>query len=249
MRSPSLFRESRTTHVKAQTEKEPLATSTKLNNVVLHLDHPAISAKLRERIAKGLYEKQEAKCILQASQEGDRLLEVGAGIGYISSLAGLTGRFESILVVEANPDLIPIIKKHHTLNHVQARLINAAAVGTPASADQHVAFYIRKDFWASSMSPKPPGYTRRVDIPKLCMQDLIREFKPTFFVCDIEGGELGLIPQLSFDGVAKVMIELHQRVIGRKGMQTIFDAMSAKGFHYDQWHSCGSVVLFSRVKR
>jgi hypothetical protein len=99
------------------------------------------------------------------------------------------------------------------------------------------------------MSAKPPGYTKCVDIPKICVQDLIRELKPTFFVCDIEGGEIDLIPSLSFEGLAKVMIELHQRVIGRRGMQTIFDAMSAKGFYYDQWHSCGSVVFFSRVER
>jgi FkbM family methyltransferase len=245
----SLFGKSKPAKVKAGARTAPPPSSARLNNVLLHLDHPAISLRLRERIAHGLYEKQEAKCILQAGREGDRLLEVGAGIGYISTLAGLSGQFESISVVEANPELIPIIEKHHRLNRVEARLMNGAAVGTPVSSGDHTAFYIRSDFWASSMSARPPGYTRRVDIPKICVQDLIRELKPTFFVCDIEGGELDLIPLLSFDGVTKVMIELHQRVIGRRGMQTIFDAMSAKGFHYDQWHSCGSVVFFSRVER
>jgi FkbM family methyltransferase len=245
----SLFHSSKPAKARERPSTAPTPTSVKLNNVLLRLDHPSISMKLRERIAQGLYERQEAKCILQAGRQGDRLLEIGAGIGYISCLAALSGNFEAITVVEANPELIPIIEEHHKLNRVQAHLLNGAAVGEPVSVGEKVAFYLRKDFWASSMSAKPPGYTKCVDIPKICVQDLIRELKPTFFVCDIEGGEIDLIPSLSFEGVAKVMIELHQRVIGRRGMQTIFDAMSAKGFHYDQWHSCGSVVFFSRVER
>jgi FkbM family methyltransferase len=220
-----------------------------LNGVKLNLDHAAISSKLREKIAAGFYEKQEADCIRKAAQQGDRLLEVGAGIGYISTLASLSGNFESITIVEANPDLIPVIEQTHELNSVQARLINGAAVGEEVIGDSKIPFYIRNDFWASSMSPRPPGYSKQVEIPKISIQDLIDEVRPTFFVCDIEGGELGLIPNLYFKGVKKVMIELHQNVIGRKGMKIIFDAMSAQNFHYDQWHSCGSVVLFSKTNR
>lgn len=224
-------------------------SSASLNNVVLHLDDPAISDNLRNRILQGKYEKQEAKCIIEAGEQGDRLLEVGAGIGYISCLAGISGKFTSITCVEANPELISLIRRNHEINKVTADVINGAAVADKGAQGAHAAFFIRNDFWASSMSPRPPGYSKQVEIPQICIQDLIDRIQPTFLVCDIEGGETALIPRLNLAGVSKVMIELHQRVIGRQGMKTVFDAMSSQSFHYDQWHSCGGVVLFSRTNR
>lgn len=227
----------------------PAPTSACLNEVVLHLDDPAISDNLRTRILQGKYERQEAKCITQASEQGDRLLEVGAGIGYVSCVAGVSGKFASITCVEANPELIPIIQRNHKNNKVTADVINGAAVADKVADGDQAEFFIRSDFWASSMSPRPPGYSKQVEIPKICIQDLIDRLKPTFLVCDIEGGETALIPRLNFAGVSKVMIELHQRVIGRQGMKKVFDAMSSQGFHYDQWHSSGGVVLFSNITR
>lgn len=224
-------------------------SSACLNNVVLFLDDPAISDNLRNRTLQGKYEKQEAKCIMEAGEQGDRLLEVGAGIGYISCIAGISGKFTSITCVEANPELIPLIRRNHEINNVTSDVINRAAVADKGAQGAQAAFFIRNDFWASSMSPRPPGYSKQVEIPQTCIQDLIDRLKPTFLVCDIEGGETALIPRLALTSVSKVMIELHQRVIGRRGMKTVFDAMSSQGFHYDQWHSSGGVVLFSNITR
>jgi len=218
-----------------------------LNGISLDLSHSAISAKLRQRIAKGFYEKQEAKCILGASQQGDRLLEIGGGIGYISSLAWRTGKFESVTVVEANPALIPIIEQNHRLNEVQAQVIHAAASADEADHSRHVPFYIRDDFWASSLSPKPPGYATMTEIPAIPVQQLIDELKPSFVVCDIEGGEGAIVPSLTFSGVRTIMIELHQSFIGGIGVKNIMDSISRQGFHYDQRFSCGGVVLFTQL--
>jgi FkbM family methyltransferase len=236
---------------KETSTKSPAQASSSacLNNVVLFLDDPAISDNLRSRILQGKYEKQEAKCIMEAGEQGDRLLEVGAGIGYISFIAGISGKFTSITCVEANPELIPLIRRNHEINKVTSDVINGAAVADKRAQGAQAAFFIRNDFWASSMSPRPPGYSRQVEIPQICIQDLIDRIQPSFFVCDIEGGEAALIPRLNFAGVSKVMIELHQRVIGRQGMKQVFDAMSSQGFHYDQWHSSGGVVLFSNITR
>ena len=54
-------------------------SSASLNNVVLHLDDPAISDNLRNHILQGKYERQEAKCIIEVGEQGDRLFEMGAG--------------------------------------------------------------------------------------------------------------------------------------------------------------------------
>lgn len=68
-------------------------------------------------------------------------------------------------------------------------------------------------------------------------------------VVDIEGGELELFRSIPLTGIKKIFIEFHQKVIGRLGMKEIFDFLSSKDFHYGQYHSSGSVVLFSHVLR
>lgn len=119
-----------------------------------------------------------------------------------------------------------------------------------AFADEaKVPFYVREDFWASSLSPRPPGYTRVDQVPLHSFQALLDTFRPSFIACDIEGGESTLFRGLNLTGVTKILVELHQKVIGRRGMKRVFDTLSQKGFHYDQWHSSGSVVLFSHVTR
>jgi hypothetical protein len=66
-------------------------------------------------------------------------------------------------------------------------------------------------------------------------------------VVDIEGGELDLFERVNLRGVNKIMIEVHQQVIGRRGMLRLFNALAAQGFHYDQWHSSRNVVTFTHV--
>jgi FkbM family methyltransferase len=197
----------------------------------------------------GFYERQEAKCITSAAQKGDRLLEIGAGLGFLSCVAAKTKLFEAITVVEANPQLIGTIRRNHHLNNVQCEVLNVV-LSSDSFADQAtVPFYVREDFWASSLSPRPPGYTRVDQVPLHSFQALLDTFRPSFIACDIEGGESTLFRGLNLTGVTKILVELHQKVIGRRGMKRVFDTLSQKGFHYDQWHSSGSVVLFSHVTR
>ena len=50
-------------------------------------------------------------------------------------------------------------------------------------------------------------------------------------------------------GIKKIMVELHQPTIQRRGVKKVFDLLSAQSFHYDVWHSSRSVVTFSHVER
>lgn len=68
-------------------------------------------------------------------------------------------------------------------------------------------------------------------------------------IIDIEGGEDGLFDDVDLTGVRKIMLEIHQPTIGRRGVKRLFDQLSAQNFHYDMWHSCHSIVTFSHVDR
>lgn len=217
------------------------------NGIKIGFDPNAISENMVKHIKAGTYEKEESSLIGDIIQDGERILEIGSGVGYVSALAMKTGKVEELLSFEANPKLIPIIEKTWALNEVKAQCRNCVITNT--SSHQKIDFYIRSDFWASSLSAIPYGYSEIVQVETTNFQEVLNEFKPTMIVCDIEGGEGQLFEGAQLTNVKKVFMEVHQDVLGRWGMKMLFDRFSHQGFHYDVWHSMRQVVLFSHTAR
>jgi FkbM family methyltransferase len=215
--------------------------------VAIALDPKVMSPRMLEVLRAARYERQEARQVVNHLQPGDRVVELGAGVGFLSSLAYLQGKAAHIAAYEANPRLIPAIRQTHRLNGVTAEVHNAVIV--PSADVTSLPFYIRNDFWASSLLQKPPTYVEEVTVPAVSFAQMLERHSPTFLIVDIEGGEAALFRGVPLTGVKKVLIELHQRVIGRVGMKRVFDFFSQRDFHYDQMGSEGSVVLFSHVLR
>jgi tRNA G37 N-methylase Trm5 len=105
-----------------------------LNGIHIKADFPCISEYMKSRLAEGRYEIAETKLIPEMLQNGDSVLEVGGGIGYLSSLVFKTGNCSDLVVIEANPDLIPVIHANHLLNGVSAFVIH----GVPQSNDSQM---------------------------------------------------------------------------------------------------------------
>ena len=191
--------------------------------VQIPINSEIISDKIVERIKEGLYEHKEAQQIKRIIQPGDRILEVGGGIGFISTLCSKNPHTEAIRVFEANPQLLPYIDEVHALNKVSnAETVNAVLInGTRPGA---LEFYVRQHFWASSLSPEPGGYLKSVSVPTRSFSHEVENFRPSLIICDIEGGELDLFMNANLTGVSRVYMEVHQKVIGKRGMKTLFDA-------------------------
>jgi FkbM family methyltransferase len=217
------------------------------NGIKIFYDPDVISDAIAEHMTKGTYEREEGRLIGGILQEGERILEIGCGVGYVSCMAIKTGKVAEMLSFEANPKLIPIINNTWALNQVQAQCRNGVITNT--SSGRKMDFYVRDDFWASSLSPDPYWYKEVVQVETVNFQELISDFKPTMIICDIEGGERDLFEGVQLTGVNKVFMEVHQNVLGRWGMKKLFERFAHQDFHYDVWHSVGQVVLFSYVGR
>jgi len=219
-----------------------------LSGIKIPFVKSAFAENVSKAIRAGWYEHKEAKEIPRIVQPNERILELGAGIGFISTLAAKNPLTEAVLVYEANPELIPIIKKVHELNGISnVDVVNA--VLSDNIPGKTATFYLRKEFWASSLQNAPWKFRATTEVPVHGLSETIRAFRPTLIICDIEGGEIDLFEKADLTGVKKIYLELHQNVVGRRGMKRIFDCMSSKDFHYDQHHSSGPVVLFSHVDR
>jgi len=223
------------------------ASVATIHGVQVALDEARMSPKMLEVIHSGEYEYEEAHNIGSIVEPGERVVELGGGIGLISALVGRLGRAERLAVYEANPHLVPVIERTHALNGVGAEVVNAVVLPTPTAPT--VPFYLRRDFWASSLAAEPFGYDEIVDVAVVGFEEMLKRHRPTMLIVDIEGGEVELFGDVRLTGVRKVYVEVHQQILGRHGMKRLFDAFSRQDFHYDQWHSNHGVILFSHVLR
>lgn len=223
-----------------------------IQGIKLPHDKDVISQNIKNAIRNGSYEREESAELKKIIQKGERILEIGGGIGYISSLAAKSKQVEKICVIEANPNLIGYMQIVHQLNNVaevaDMEIVNGILTND-VTRGKYTTFYLRENFWASSLSPDPKNYVSTERVRIYGFNEMIERVKPTLIVCDIEGGETALFKNANLTGVEKVFIELHQWIVGKRNIKRIFEYFSARDFHYDWRHSSGNVVLFSHVDR
>jgi FkbM family methyltransferase len=199
-----------------------------------------ITPKIERPMRNNRYEGGEVAALRRILRAGDRVLELGAGIGLLSTLSAMVAGVERIVAVEANPDLIPLIHETHRLNGVTTVDLRNGIAAAHDGTD--VPFYVRGDFWSSSMEPKSRPYLREVSLPCFGVDTLMAELRPTVIVCDIEGGESGLFDAVDMACVRAVVIELHPKVYGVAERDRILAILASKGLHVAAGNNPGSSV-------
>ena len=189
------------------------------------------------------YERLERILLPSLLQPDDRVVELGSAIGLIGLVCCQKISAQQLVMVEANRDLIPEITYNFHNNGVQLpRLIHGiAAAGKTGDADFHVS----RQFWASS-DRLPEQAALRVDqVQQIDTNRLLLEHRATALICDIEGGEMDLLPFLDYSNIRLVVAELHPAVIGQKGVVAIVGAMEKAGLSLRQILS-NEVYIFQR---
>ncbi len=213
--------------------------------VVIPSDPAVITPAIRDAILKGRFEAEESSQVPQIVRPGDRVLEIGAGIGFISTLISRQRRVSRVIAVEANPHLIDYMARLHALNRVRkVRRVNAVLTNEPKAS---ATFYLRRDFWMGSLSAEPNEYVGTVEVPTMNLDGLLRDEAIDLIVCDVEGAEAVLFHGADLSGVDRIFLELHDHVTGLSGVRGLFATLAGHGFVYDPRHSLGSVVLFQKL--
>lgn len=198
-----------------------------IEGVVLPIDRKIMSNLMVYSIAIGRYERKEARLLRSNLRNDDRVLELGAGLGFISTLAAKLSPNGSVCCVEANPYLIGQIQRTHKLNHVKVDIMNAVVSSEPAPAR---TFYLREQFWDSSLSKEPNNYVEQIEVSNRTFADLAAKFRPTVIVADIEGGEIELLQSELPEGVRAFLVEVHPKMIGADNVQKMLKYFTECGF-------------------
>lgn len=216
----------------------------RVDDIRLPLSPAIISPGMEWTLAKGRYEWGESRMGARALAPGDTVLELGAGIGFVSSYIRRNTGAGKIVCVEANPDLIPYIENVHRLNDIDNTVV-LNGVAQVAAQPASVPFYCRRDFWASSMEAAAP-FERSVEVPALHLGALLATHKPGVLIMDIEGGELALFSADALPHVRAIVLEIHKDAYGQEGLDQLYSSAARLGFSLDPQGSMREVHTLVR---
>lgn len=209
--------------------------------VALEIPRYLMTPVIAESFHGGGYEAQEARTVSAMIEKGERVLELGSGVGFIAAIAKKNPLTECVFAVEANPSLLSVMRRTFELNQVNVSAFNEIL----GARDGETEFRIRKNFWASSSHEDVEG--EPIMVRTSSFQKRLRELQPTMLIIDIEGSEVSLFDDIDLYGVEKIVLEFHQGLIGGAGIAKVFMTLAEQGFHYDQDNSAYSVVAFRRI--
>ena len=228
---------------------EQEARTISCRGVQFPLDSTVITPQIARKLRKGFYETNEILVLAKLLKPGARILELGAGLGFVSTYALKECGAAQVTCVEANPVLCDYIARVHAANGIgNAHIINGAALPASAPDTSTLPFFVADPFWSSSLFETNNASAQRIDVPALRLDELIEYAQPDVLICDIEGGEADLFEDAALSGVRHVVMELHTRVYGGDGILRTFSHMHAQGFFYHQKLSGGDVVVFERLQ-
>lgn len=217
-------------------------------NLRVAVDNATVAARIRTAIAEGTYETSEAQVLPRLVRPDDSVLELGAGLGFVSTLLMKQVRPQRYTAVEADPRLIPLIERTHKLNGVTGvSVVQAIASENPTILERgYAGFQVDEEFWASH-AVDPALDVSVLRIPVVSLSKLIADNEVTFIVADIEGGETELFDNVDLSAVRAVELELHRSQIGAVGVAKVFDTLHRQGLMHDGEFSTWNNLAFIRM--
>lgn len=196
---------------------------------------PHYSAHMVSVLKAGNYEVAERNIVKQILQPGDRIIEVGSAVGFISMLCARQIGADNIRAFDANPILVNDARENCVLNGLSGidfrngvlqNNINWSGRGSTST------FHLDADFWASSLKPTATTVDH-VEVESFCLEKEIIESGANVLVCDIEGGETELLTLADLGGIKKILLEIHIGQAGRYNIYQLIRKLNLEGFQTD----------------
>lgn len=195
-----------------------------ISGIKMEVDRRRLPPEVVRALYKERYEDREAALVRDVLVPGDRVLEIGAGLGFISLLCAKRCGADSVLCYEANPENEALIRRNFELNDLRPQLRNRAI---SVSSDERELF-VDSNILSTSLIDRGDGVRRVVKCDAIA--DVIREFRPNCLVMDVEGAEIDLLPAAPLGGITKVIVETHARIVGEPANRQLDAHMQAQGF-------------------
>lgn len=217
-----------------------------LDGVVLTINS-IVTDDVRDAMYRNRYESTEIICLQNILESNDIVMELGSGLGFVSTFCAKRLGSSKIFTYEANPILIPQIEQTYKANGVQPSLKQAVLDIKDGERD----FYIHSDLRSSSLFTRTGGQ-KTIQVEAIDVNKEISQIKPTLLIIDIEGGEIALVPSINFSTtgicIQKIIIELHERITGQTAKDALRHYFTIHNFSVNPKFSQNEVFYLERIQ-
>ena len=212
----------------------------------IRTDCPQITPPIFKALMNKRYEFRERQVIKQTLAKGDRVLELGSGMGVVSLVIASQVGDDNIYCVEANPEAASLARYHFDLNNhkikVFEQLLYPKAIKPTEST---IELNVSATFVESSIH-KLGSHSRKVPVPVADIESIVEQHQLNVLVTDIEGFETSLVEHFGFNGINKYILELHPAITGEEAVLEIIRQLNAKGLHINTRTWFADVAAFCR---
>jgi FkbM family methyltransferase len=188
-----------------------------------------ILPETRELILSNYYEREERSSIRDFLRRDAPVVEIGGSQGIVACTTNRLLRDPILhVVVEANPDLLPLLTRNRNRNRCKFQIIHAAV----APGRETVRFYLNEDplKGSSLLAEGRPCDVGTITLAKLCGN---WGSDCATLVCDIEGTEIELIEaeaEVLRRRFELLIVEFHPAITGAESVRTAIDTLVGNGF-------------------
>lgn len=211
-----------------------------LDGIRISTEKESLPRFVRSSLFKGTYESHERTLARALLRPGDRVLEIGTGIGVVSLLSASICGEGNVLSYEANPRLEEIIRKNYALNGLTPNL-RMRAITTDG---QPVTFF-RSDNIVSSSTKDRGGHSETLTVASDPLDDVIAQHRPGVVIMDVEGAEIELLSGSNLDGVRHIVVEIHPHITGQEKITAMLMKLESTGF--SRQSEAHKTILLSRI--
>ena len=197
-----------------------------------------LNLEMKRVVLEGRYEAAELAICRDLISPGERILDIGAGIGCVGLFCLKRMKAASVISVEANPATAERLRRNYEINGFKAACIGAAL----AAEDGTAALHTNSDFWCDSLNPDRAGADRRtLTMRALTFSSILREVGTEFstLLADVEGAEEFLAWECLPACTSKVLLEIHPEVLGAPRAFDVVYRLMLQGFEVT--HAKGQV--------
>lgn len=213
-----------------------------IEKMSFNVNNPAISTKMKSHFLFDKYEKFERTAIKRFLRVDLPVVELGGAIGVVACYANKMLRDpQRHLVIEANPDLLPLLEENRDRNNCHYTVLHRAV----AYGSDEITFHLDDEFWTSNANTSTG---RSVKVPTISLRKVFEQFgfERCTLICDIEGGEVDMVrheAELIKQRVATFIVEVHDwwlpaeivddmlRTLKRMGFVSVFQESSSYVLH------------------
>ena len=205
------------------------AAIARLDGCAFELQWPTVADNVKYLMLSGKHEQPERRLVKQFVPSDAPIVEFGAAFGVVSCITNrrLADPTRHV-AVEANPALIPVLTANRDRNKCRFEILHRAiAYDAPT-----VGLELDENPLASRVQTAARAVTQ---VPTTTLRRIVEErgFRRCTLVCDIEGAELDLVRREADtigDCVETIVLELHERMIGREQTAEMLARLHDVGF-------------------